>query len=797
MEDRAGEIINAVLSQELGDDWRILGDLARQVDTEPKFHLLQQLFAERDITSWGRGETVSNLRDTLWSQIMGDQLPPPIAQAIFHAGLMLGVTWAVQLAQQVAGIEYTDGVMGPRTLEVLNKIKIEEFLTNYQSLVQKNPSSGTAPPMENAATASEQLNQAEPIFKQQIFSNKAFEEPGFAQQTQTANAAPESPFTPVLEAFNVDAIAKKSTSDIWTIEDQLGYASYAQAIAKMIVDGKAQPPLTISIQAPWGQGKTSLMRMIKHKLEHGLDKPRDDVQTTPTEETEVPGTQTKLNHLKRWIKEEAEASDAMLPVTAGTLPCVWFNPLYFQNSNQVWSGLAHTILTQLVDKLPSQLQKERFWFRLQLARLDTHAIRRDIHKLILERWLPKGLVWFGILLLTLAYSLTNTEIGLYIKQHLWPQVTPVIGAVAHLFYQFLNKNKDWALDDKLTKYIKEPDYSKDLGLLHLVDHDLDRSLELLLGEHGRLCVFIDDLDRCTPETVNDILLAINQFISVQHRKIYFILGMDTHMVAMAIETASEKQAATYNKNRHTSKGYGWRFMEKFVQLPFFIPRIQPTEARKYLDTLLREVPLPKLEPAKIENLKTRIAASANLKELREVVRSFKREHQVEILPEVDASVASKMIDITSDQRGETLNKLIAAALSDLELNPREMKRFLNVARLLFIRLDHNEDISSDEHMLKVVRASHLILNWPQCLRWLQGNARSYTTKGDKADPVENLENLFNNPGIDNFTKWKTEIKETWGDSVAETVATQDFYHFTRRIHDNPPNLHDIFQARIF
>jgi hypothetical protein len=70
--------------------------------------------------------------------------------------------------------------------------------------------------------------------------------------------------------FNVDAIAKKSTSDIWTIKDQLGYESYAQSIAKMIVENKAEPPLTISIQAPWGQGKTSLMRMIKHKLEHGL-----------------------------------------------------------------------------------------------------------------------------------------------------------------------------------------------------------------------------------------------------------------------------------------------------------------------------------------------------------------------------------------------------------------------------------------------------------------------------------------------------------------------------------------------
>ncbi len=789
MQDQAEEIIQRVIGEILGDNWKQLTDLAGQTEIEPRLSQLEQLFSEQDIMPWTRNELAANLLRGPWDQLWGDQLPAPIAEAMLIASLYLGVHEAIMLAQKAAGIEPTDGMMGPQTLDAINRIDPEQFVANYTRLVQNNLSMNKMPPEKNAMPFSENL-------KSKFNAEQKLNEPAFTQQAQASNAAPESEFTQVLEAFNVDAIAKKSTSDIWTIEDQLGYESYAQAIAKMIIDGKAEPPLTVSVQAPWGQGKTSLMRMIKHKLEHGLDKHKD-AQTVSAEEEGVPGTQTKLNHLKRWIKEEQTASDAMLPVKPGTIPCVWFNPLYFQNSNQVWSGLAHTILHQLAGQLPTQLQQERFWFRLQMARLDTHAIRRDIHKLILERWLPKGLVWLGLLLLTMAYSFTDTEIGRYLQQHIWPQITPVIGAIGHFFYQLLNKNKDWALDDKLSKYIREPDYDKELGLLHLVDHDLDRALELLLGQDGRLVVFIDDLDRCTPETVNEILLAINQFISVQHRKLYFILGMDTHMVAMAIETASEKQAATYNKNRHTSKGYGWRFMEKFVQLPFFIPRIQPAEARKYLDTLLREIPEAKVEQAAIDDLKSQIASTASLNELQDVVKRFKTQHKVEIIPEVDASVASKMIDITSDQTGETLNKLISAALADLELNPREMKRFLNVARLLFIRLDHSEDVSSDEHMLKVVRASHLILNWPQCLRWLQGNARSYTVKGDKQDPVVSLENLLNNPGLDNYEKWSSAIKDTWGETVAETVAQPDFYTFCRRIHDNPPNLQDIFAARIF
>lgn len=834
------ELINNVLD-ELGGDWQAGEELLKQEDGENRLRLLQQHFPDQDIRSLRRDEVAQRLQRLYWSRIMGDDIASPaIARSLFGGVLTLGLKEAVRLAQQVVGAT-ADGVMGPQTLRALNAMSEEEFLTRYQGETnqfieryQSTPMEGSMqfeePELKTAQTA--QTAQASPE-PQTVFgeAEQTTEAPAeFAnmaeanveanvKQAKTAKTKPATKRTKQQKAeqaeaaqtdfasmasdrFNVDAIAKKSTSDIWTIRDQLGYASYAQAIAKLIVENKAEPPLTVSIQAPWGQGKTSLMRMIKHRLEHGLETDSTAPHGRDGEQDEnTPGTQTRLNDLNDWIKEEkhvAEESAAMLKIAPGTMPCVWFNPLYFQDSKQVWSGLAHAILHQLADKLDSQLDKERFWFRLRMTRINTLAIRRDIHKLILERMLPKGLVWAGILvLMLLTQALGAAPVSEFFTAHAWVHGLPVVGALAHMALTWLNKNKDWALDDKLMQYIREPDYEGNLGLLHLVEHDLDRALELLLGENGRLCVFIDDLDRCTPDTVNNILLAINQFISVQHRKIYFILGMDTHMVAMAIETAADKQAATYNKNRHTSKGYGWRFMEKFVQLPFFIPRIAAPEGRKFLEDLLRTEQAEAVASAQIRELKAQIAQSKDLPELQDLVVQFKSEHNIEFVPEVDASVAAKMIDMTSEQDSETLNKLVSAAMSDLELNPREMKRFLNVARLLFIRVDHNEDVSSYEHMLKIVRASHLILNWPQCLRWLQGNARSYTVKGVKTDPVDSLEKLFENLTIEDYEDWRDAIKEGWGETVADTIAQPDFYTFARRIHTSPPNLSDIFKARIF
>ena len=55
--------------------------------------------------------------------------------------------------------------------------------------------------------------------------------------------------------------------DYWTTEDKLGYAPYADAVAAFIRHRATLPPLTIGIKAPWGAGKTSLMRMVQNRLD--------------------------------------------------------------------------------------------------------------------------------------------------------------------------------------------------------------------------------------------------------------------------------------------------------------------------------------------------------------------------------------------------------------------------------------------------------------------------------------------------------------------------------------------------
>lgn len=92
------------------------------------------------------------------------------------------------------------------------------------------------------------------------------------------------------------------TRDTWTTEDELGYGLYAQAITDSIFKGSSVPPLTVGIQAPWGQGKTSLMRMIQKRFDP--EAPERDLRKLETNgETAVAAT---FGHLHGWLKSAAK-----------------------------------------------------------------------------------------------------------------------------------------------------------------------------------------------------------------------------------------------------------------------------------------------------------------------------------------------------------------------------------------------------------------------------------------------------------------------------------------------------------
>jgi len=112
-----------------------------------------------------------------------------------------------------------------------------------------------------------------------------------------------------------------------------------------------------------------------------------------------------------------------------------------------------------------------------------------------------------------------------------------------------------------------------------LEHALD---EIRSGENGdryRIVVFVDDLDRCTPQNGLDVLESIKGLFDING--LIYVLGMNPDTIDSLIE---EK----YKSRKKTVTGLD--YMKKIVQLPFHIPAWSENDIHTLVnDTITREL----------------------------------------------------------------------------------------------------------------------------------------------------------------------------------------------------------------
>ena len=446
--------------------------------------------------------------------------------------------------------------------------------------------------------------------------------------------------------------------DYWTADDTLGYGQYADAIAAFIRHEETRPPLTIGVKAPWGAGKTSLMRMVQERL----DPPEDRRAWSPTRLRLRPRARASLGgeagplsvvtpERGRPVTVGRDAEAARAPVTILELlrrtargphaadadleglgvdppatrrlhqrrdwrPTVWFNPWMYQSGEQVWAGLAHEIISQVSGRLEPG-DRERFWLELNLRRIDRQAVRRRIYRLLAERILPLG-VGFAVAILVVVVmglvawlapatraALRWPSVGLlsvgtvggllealrrgvhFFREDAIGQFRPLVGQpnLAGGSRRLLEEHAKGSLDTLL----RDPAYQGRLGFLYLVHTDMRRVLDLVATERRPLVVFVDDLDRCSPSTVAQVIEAINLFLAGEFPNCVFVLAVEPAVVAAHVELAYKDLAHSFGRHglAGRSSTLGWRFLEKIVQLPLSLPLpAGQGHLDRYVDSLL-------------------------------------------------------------------------------------------------------------------------------------------------------------------------------------------------------------------
>ena len=606
-------------------------------------------------------------------------------------------------------------------------------------------------------------------------------------------------------------------SDHWTLYDTLGYEPYAYSIYRFLVHEQSQPPLTVSIQAPWGGGKTSMMRMIQSHLDpYSVE---DESLRRMTEKEErgstvgsvlrtVAGKKTPIQDiladdesLSRFVTEIMElfrgvwdyfSSPLLAPhndvvtesfrlleehkkqeeiravekskVTGNHRFSVWFNAWKYQSADHVWAGLLDAIVRQVCERMRPK-QRERFLLELHLHRNSRDVLRKSIlSKITAEfwqfgQWLTAGLA-AGIVGFFAASSLDLTLVKSLMA--LWC-LLDVAWMGLHFVFTFFRFRRKPACEH-LREFIEPPDYRRDAARMDALDRDMRAVFTVLRNprvwmhpdyQHYSLplTVFVDDLDRCSPDNVAAVIEGINRFLAGDYPDAMFVLGMDAEMVAAALEQAHHSILSSLPGNPAETL-IGWRFMDKFVQLPFDLPLPSEENLENYTRNLLGDpVAVESMKWAReaVWNFDTPIQKDVPSREIADrILEELADDGSGEISSEYIEQLLGPLKDGIEKQRKERavldegigrfsdgesdVQTMILQRAPQFSRNPREIKRFLNVFRFRYTLWWRRQKLDAPNVSIdQLVRWVEFSLKWPHVLRWLQ---RTTLSDRDGSDPRE-------------------------------------------------------------
>jgi hypothetical protein len=391
-----------------------------------------------------------------------------------------------------------------------------------------------------------------------------------------------------------------------TVEDLIGFRVHADLIRSVVTDQQLLP-VTIGVFGDWGNGKTSIMKMLRRDL---------------------------------------DPEDSGEPSVEG-VAVLYFNGWLFEGYDDAKSALLSSVLEQLS-------KHKRFGPAV-----------RDKAKSLLKRvnWMRAAKT---------GWRLIGTPIvaaGAAALSGLPPQIAAGVS--------FVSANLPQPKEKDESPLLKPPE-----------EQDMD--LRTFRDEFGKmlkdssiksLVVLIDDLDRCSPETIIENLEAIKLFMNVE--KTAFVIGADPRIVRYAIahryreSVASAKQAEAAEEERLVED-----YLEKLIQVPYRLPRLSPAEIETYVTLLFCKRDLS-------PELFTQCAAKCEELRARNHYRSFGYAN-------VNDAIGVSNVPQSLDSALRVVSLAANLITECLKGNPRQVKRFLNAYTLRrklasVAKLDHVRD----------------------------------------------------------------------------------------------------------
>lgn len=378
--------------------------------------------------------------------------------------------------------------------------------------------------------------------------------------------------------------------------DLLGFDFLVDGLVVALTEPRLLP-LTIGVLGDWGSGKSSLMRIAADEL--------------------------------RQVKRE---SDPAIEDERDALPylIVDFSPWQYEDHEDVKVALMTTVLDALAERLPQATE--------EVGRLREFVAR-------LKRWgrrAGRAGTSAAPAVLPILLQGSAPDMG----AELTSALTATAGAVA--------KEAHGALAEPDPESSSQTtDTPMPLGDIKTFRKEFGELVARIPGGDA-VIVFIDDLDRCLPETVVDTFEAIRLFLNTP--KTAYVLALNQNVVESAIDSRYP------DLRKADGGGIGRDYLEKMLQLKISIPALSAAEAETYVNLLFAELRLSK------DKFGDALVA----------VEENRRTSGLSVA--FNTGIAGQTLGDIPDELAEDLAwaaEITPILGSSLRGNPRQLKRFLN------------------------------------------------------------------------------------------------------------------------
>ncbi|WP_170800843.1 KAP family P-loop NTPase fold protein [Stutzerimonas stutzeri] len=383
-----------------------------------------------------------------------------------------------------------------------------------------------------------------------------------------------------------------------TAIDYLNFGVVADACASMLTRADGEP-ISIGVSGGWGAGKSSLVKMIAARL-----------------------------------KAPAEAAVDKTDKSRNTFVVLTFNPWLYQDFESARSALLQIVGDEIV-----RLAKENqtiadkaadLWRRINLLRI---AQLSGEAALTLTTGIPAGALG----------NTFNTIAGFFSSAEKQGELAVDAEGLASAANGLLKPSEPFSMPAHIQAF-------------------RDTLEELLAELEITLVIFVDDLDRCLPQTAISTLESIRLLLFI--RRSAFVVAADNDFIKAAVKVHFDGAGI--------SSDVATNYFDKLIQVPLHVPRLGLNEAKAYLVLLLLE------REAKAGTL-TRGQFESALQLIPERLRnSWKGEtiNQEFLYELVGTNEALRSLM----NLAEGLASLLHGS-SAVNANPRLMKRFLNTVYL--------------------------------------------------------------------------------------------------------------------